>query len=151
MDNSDSFHIIVLVLSAIIALLLLYYLFSSREHSDEENKQRKGKTGQDRTIEKNTDRSVGKPCPLCGELLMRGERVHSVIYPGKSDKLMEIFGCPYCEKPSAPNKRKCPVCGNQMEDGNVLIARVFDKPGKTHVHVLGCSTCYSGRTRIRKQ
>jgi hypothetical protein len=37
------------------------------------------------------------------------------------------------------------VCGAVLEDGEVLIARLFDKPGRSHVHVLGCSQCRGPR------
>jgi hypothetical protein len=35
----------------------------------------------------------------------------------------------------------CPVCGNHLTNDEMLIARLFDKPGRSHVHVLGCSKC----------
>jgi len=144
--TTDSLHIIVLILSILIAMFLLYFLLSSKKHKEHGSEEKPGPEAEKRR---------GKPCPLCGELLSAGERVHSVIYPGKPDKLMEIFGCPHCEtepqaRKAGPNKRKCPVCKQTMAADSVLIARVFDKPGKTHVHVLGCSDCYSGRTRIIK-
>ena len=84
-----------------------------------------------------------RTCPLCGETLGPGENVKSVLYPatqGASDRMMEIHGCPHCY-PSG-NPRRCPVCKNEMKTDSVCIARCFQKPGKTHVHVLGCSQCY---------
>lgn len=133
--TTDSPYIIVLSLLVLIALLLFIYLFSSRKQAENRRK----KVPQ-------TDEKAGKHCPLCGELLTNGERIHSVIYPGEPDKLMEIYGCPHCE--SKPGKRKCPVCKKTMAADSILIARVFEKPGKTHVHVLGCSSCYSGRSKV---
>jgi hypothetical protein len=28
-----------------------------------------------------------------------------------------------------------------LQDDEILVARLFDKPGRSHVHVLGCSQC----------
>jgi hypothetical protein len=138
--TSDNLQIIVLILSIFIALALLYFLFSSNKLSGRNSVKQKAPPSETKT---------GRPCPLCGELLTNGEKVHSVIYPGKPDKLMEIYGCPHCK--STSDKRRCPVCKKIMDADYVLIARVFEKPGKTHVHVLGCSGCYSGRSRPPKE
>jgi len=62
---------------------------------------------------------------------------------------MQIYGCPFCytgHKQAYLAKgrfqpRYCPVCRKNLKDGVPLYARVFDKPGKTHVHVLGCPLC----------
>ena len=141
MNDINSLHIMVLILSALIIIMLLMYLFRSRSAGAVTTK--KG--------EKLPVQGPTKPCPLCREPLKPGERVHSVLYPGKPDSLMEIYGCPYCEKETSKNKRICPVCKEEMAADAVVIARVFEKPGKKHVHVLGCSRCYSGRTNIRKK
>jgi len=142
MNDVNGLHIAVLIVSGLIILLILYYLLRSKpEHAGSSKRRKSGK---------NEPEESTKPCPLCGEPLKRGQTVHSVLYPGKPDSLMEIYGCPFCEKPGSKNKRTCPVCKKEMADDSILIARVFEKPGKKHVHVLGCSGCYSGRTGISK-
>jgi len=101
---------------------------------------------------------VLKPCPLCGTMLRRGERVHSVVFSGGAklagpttptdttatrppDYLTHIFGCPYCHPANVESPRRCPVCTKIVPDDGYIIARMFDKPGKKHVHVLGCTEC----------
>jgi RNase P subunit RPR2 len=82
-----------------------------------------------------------RTCPVCSIRLLPGERVKSWAFPAgrTSDRLMNIAGCPYCLRGDRP--RICPVCGAVLGDGENLIARLFDKPGRSHVHVLGCSQC----------
>ena len=87
-------------------------------------------------------------CPLCGKELHRGERVHSVVYTQGEDRLMNIYGCPWCYKahPAGHRKpsrdRRCPSCGRPLKEGSFALARVFERPGrKVHVHVLGCPVC----------
>ncbi len=93
----------------------------------------------------------GKPCPLCSWKLQPRERVHSIIYRGKSDTIMHIFGCPFCykEHPKAKYQknliRQCPACNKQLKDSEYVIARLFEKPEKNHVHVLGCYRCRGKR------
>lgn len=86
--------------------------------------------------------SLGLPCPLCGTHLAKGQRVHSVQYESKlPEKDMEIWGCPHCYTTSKA-LRRCPVCHDPVPQGEAIMARVFQRPGKrTHVHVLGCSSC----------
>lgn len=84
-----------------------------------------------------------RTCPLCGEKLGSDEKVKSVLYPaakGAPDRMMEIYGCPHCYPEGTP--RRCPVCKKELKPDSVVIARCFQKPGKTHVHVLGCTDCY---------
>jgi hypothetical protein len=80
-------------------------------------------------------------CPVCSALLFKGERVHSSVYPPGPDKtrLMYIDGCVYCLE--GKRVRQCPVCGAILGHGEILIARMFDKPGRSNVHGLGCSRC----------
>jgi hypothetical protein len=87
-----------------------------------------------------------KTCPVCSARLERGERVKSSAFPamGGTDRLMYIAGCPYCL--SGQRERHCPVCGATLKLDQVLIARLFDKPTRSHVHVLGCSQCRGQRT-----
>lgn len=143
MNDFSALHFMVLLVSGIILFGLLYFLFKQSGSANRYSRVQNSENGD------NSEKT--KPCPLCGTPLKPGEKVHSVMYPGKPDSLMEIFGCPYCEKPDSRQTRICPVCKKEMEAESVLIARVFSKPGKTHVHVLGCSQCYSGATKIRKK
>jgi len=101
---------------------------------------------------------VLRPCPLCGTMLRRGETVHSVVFSGgkavgssggsdtrPADYLTHIFGCPYCYPANTQHRRECPVCRKTVPDDGYVIARMFDKPGKKHVHVLGCTVCRERR------
>jgi hypothetical protein len=91
-------------------------------------------------------RGEGRPgapqtCPVCSALLSPGELVKSVAFPsftGK-DRLMYISGCTYCL--NGERLRSCPVCGRQLRDDEILVARMFDRPRRSHVHVIGCSHC----------
>ncbi|MDR2020767.1 MAG: DUF3185 family protein [Treponema sp.] len=87
-----------------------------------------------------------RTCPVCSARLERGERVKSSAFPamGKADRLMHITGCPYCLEGERP--RTCPVCGTSLKPKEFLIARMFEKPGRSHVHVLGCSRCRGPRS-----
>lgn len=96
---------------------------------------------------------VLKPCPLCNTMLRRGETVHSVVFSGGDaassrqddgrprDYLAHIFGCPYCYPANAEHVRRCPVCRKDLSADGFVVARMFDKPGRKHVHVLGCGRC----------
>ncbi|MDR1177967.1 MAG: hypothetical protein LBK64_03995 [Spirochaetaceae bacterium] len=82
-----------------------------------------------------------RTCPVCSAILARGERVKSTAYPsmGGVDRLMYISGCAYCLE--GDRVRSCPVCGAILKAGDILVARMYDKPGRSHVHVIGCSQC----------
>ncbi|WP_053228016.1 hypothetical protein [Spirochaeta cellobiosiphila] len=92
-----------------------------------------------------------RTCPLCGSVLQSGWRVHSTVYReiDSTDQMMHIYGCPFCypnHKQSHLAKgqwqdRYCPVCKEKLKSGIPVYARVFNKPHKTHVHVLGCPKC----------
>ena len=103
-----------------------------------------------------------KPCPLCGFMLRKGETVHSIVYSGDGrtaaaperapttparrtnqprDYLAHLFGCPYCYPANAEHPRHCPVCHKTLPPDGYVVARMFDKPGRKHVHVLGCGNC----------
>ncbi|MDC7226457.1 MAG: hypothetical protein PQJ61_06805 [Spirochaetales bacterium] len=146
MNDINGLHIAVLIISGLIVLLILYYLLR--------NKPEQNASGR-RKYDSKPAEPPTKPCPLCRAALKPGETVHSVLYPGKPDSLMEIYGCPYCEPGKSSgtvrNKRICPVCKKELSDNGLVIARVFEKPGKKHVHVLGCTDCYSGRTNVKRK
>ena len=93
-------------------------------------------------------RKTGTPgdpqiCPVCSAKLMEGELVSSAAFPslnGGKDRFMHIKGCLYCLR--GDRDRVCPVCGIILKGKEILIARLFERPGrKSHVHVLGCSRC----------
>lgn len=94
---------------------------------------------------------TGKPCPICQWPLQKNERVHSVIYRTEGDSIMHIYGCPYCYQDHPKSKfqhesiRSCPACKKPIKKGEFIIARLFEKPGKNHVHVLGCYRCRGKR------
>jgi hypothetical protein len=92
------------------------------------------------------DKNVGiRNCPVCGELLSPGMLVKSsVVKSTAAEKLMKIYGCPYCWPENSRYGRICPVCRKIVPRGGYLIARYFDKPTHKHVHVLGCSGCRRG-------
>jgi len=85
----------------------------------------------------------GEPrtCPVCCSKLDRGDRVKSSAFPslGGYDRLMHISGCIYCME--GDRRRVCPVCSAILREEEFLVARLFDKPVRSHVHVLGCSRC----------
>jgi hypothetical protein len=93
---------------------------------------------------------VLKPCPICGTMLRRGETVHSVVYSGGGKKpepgrpveyITHIFGCPYCYPVNEKVERTCPVCRRPVPEDGYVVARMFEKPGRNHVHVIGCTRC----------
>jgi hypothetical protein len=84
-------------------------------------------------------------CPVCAARLPRGMLVRSAAFPSQNgrDRLMHIIGCPFCLE-GAPEQRRprvCPVCHKPLGDTEHLFARVFERPQKSHVHVLGCINC----------
>lgn len=119
------------------------------------------RAGRSTALEGNTV-EVLRPCPLCQTMLRRGERVHTVVYSGPParqgvarrgevrDAITHMFGCPYC-KPGAPsaaaNARLCPVCRATLPEDAYVVARMFEREGRKHIHVLGCTECRSGARR----
>jgi len=135
--------IFILVLSTLAVLLWNW------KNSDE-RKNRERNRHPDEDFDSVSD---GKDCPLCGEHLPRGDRVHSVLFPGKEFGLMRIYGCRHCweghalaDSRAPGNSRRCPSCGADIPDGGYVMAQVYNKPyRKTHVHVYGCTVCKPGR------
>ena len=82
-----------------------------------------------------------RTCPVCSAKLEVGEMVKSVAFPslGGYDRLMYISGCVYCLE--GDRTRSCPVCNTILLEDEFLVARLFDKPYRSHVHVIGCSHC----------
>jgi hypothetical protein len=128
-----------------MGILLLWFGYSLFS-----NLARQGSFGVDKKRKKTAADSVpGAPrtCPVCSIRLERGERVKSSAFPsmGGADRLMHISGCSYCL--SGSRVRSCPVCSIILASEDVLIARMFEKPGRTHVHVLGCTCCRGPRSQ----
>lgn len=94
-------------------------------------------------LEKPTAPREGKihPCPICGTLLKSHEKVHSVVYPGENDRLVEVFGCPYCYPANDDYPRTCPVCKEIIPPDGFLIGRMFYSGEKPHMHINGCTRC----------
>ena len=82
-------------------------------------------------------------CPVCSAKLEPGEMVSSAAFPslnGGQDRFMHIRGCIYCL--FGDRDRVCPVCGTILEGNEILISRLYERPGRrAHVHVIGCSHC----------
>jgi len=81
-------------------------------------------------------------CPVCSTKLNKGYLVKSMAFPsltGGKDRLMHIRGCVHCL--NGDLSRVCPVCGASLGQNDILIARMFERPGRNHVHVIGCSKC----------
>lgn len=110
----------------------------------------------------NNGLEVLRPCPLCRTMLRRGERVHTVVYSGAPprqgvarrgevrDAITHMFGCPYCKPGSSSataNARICPVCRATLPKEAYVVARMFEREGRKHIHVLGCTECRSGARR----
>jgi predicted nucleic acid-binding Zn ribbon protein len=100
-------------------------------------------------------KNVGVPgmprtCPVCSAKLENGERVKSAAFPsmGGADRFMHISGCLYCLE--GGRSRVCPVCGIALREDEFLIARLFEKPGRSHVHVLGCTRCKLRRLQHKR-
>jgi len=133
-----------LILATLGAFLLwfgysLFFGFGSMDHSSKKRTHpaKQGIPGAPRT------------CPVCSILLEHGERVRSSAFPsmdGGKDRLMHVLGCPYCLDSAEKRTRTCPVCGKTLAVSEYLIARMFEKPGRSHVHVLGCSRCRGPRS-----
>jgi len=90
-----------------------------------------------------------RTCPLCGHVLLKGQRVKSLLFRGGTEaggvkeQVAHLLGCPFCYPPNREHKRVCPVCGSVLPPEGYLIARFFTRKGKKrkHVHVLGCTEC----------
>ena len=156
----------VLILMAVVVGVLIYTLI------------RLGKSDYtylaDRMADRTRDRfEVLKPCPLCSTMLRRGETVHSVVFSGPArtesvqpgtatvprrtgsrrtpeESMAHIFGCPYCYPPDDEHPRYCPVCERKLGPEDYVIARMFNRAPRSHVHVLGCTQCRGPGSRARR-
>ena len=86
-------------------------------------------------------------CPVCSAKLDQGQLVSSAAFPslnGGKDRFLHIRGCIYCL--FGDRDRVCPVCGIILEGNEILISRLYERPGRrAHVHVIGCSHCKGPR------
>ncbi|TVQ25028.1 MAG: hypothetical protein EA382_07650 [Spirochaetaceae bacterium] len=161
-------EIFVLVLMAVVVGLLIYTIvrLGRDDYTLLANRMA------DRTRER---LQVLRPCPLCGSMLRRGETVHTVVFSGgprapgpsgggnasaahpstapaagggrQQDAITHMFGCRYCYPADDSHPRICPVCNRTLSADGYVIARLFQKPGKKHVHVLGCTECRKANSR----
>jgi hypothetical protein len=133
-----------ILLFLIIASALLWFGYTlffrfarldkqSRQASLEQDGESEGRPGDPQT------------CPVCTARLPPGRLVKSAVYPSLNgrDRIMHIMGCPYCMEGGVENRRRrvCPVCHRPVAGSEYLFARVFERPGKSHVHILGCLKC----------
>jgi hypothetical protein len=132
--------IVVLIITGSVVVILLILLLMIERHGD----RRRGRSLPAPTTTTETGKTT--KCPLCGSDLTGNKRVKSVLFPGKPDSMMEINGCPYCFPVNSEIVRLCPVCKKEVPRDGHVIARVFIKPNKKHVHVLGCTGCYRRKT-----
>jgi len=112
----------------------------------------KGRKGRFR-YDKERQKTGSKTCPICGSVLKKGEKIHSIVFTGKKtsiknvggigsgDKVIHIYGCPYCYPIETGVKRICPVCKKEIPDSGYLIGRIWNRKGKIHLHILGCTQC----------
>jgi len=98
-----------------------------------------------KTLKPAGESTPGEPqtCPVCSAKLRSGELVSSSAFPslnGGKDRFMHIKGCIYCLR--GDRNRVCPVCGTILKGNEILISRLFERPGnRSHVHVIGCTRC----------
>lgn len=129
----SSFYVIFLVFVGILLLVLAYGMFSPsyKKAGQKKPSRQRGKIG---------DSGV---CPVCGTQLVNGAQIKSALFPGKTDRICHIFGCPYCHPFTEESiQRTCPVCHKKVPQEEYLFARLFERPNqKRHVHILGCKNC----------
>jgi hypothetical protein len=127
-----------------IVLIWLFYSFIYRPFAArrEYSNPRFEKDGQGILREK----GVGnRSCPVCQMKLATGMQVKSKLFAQQGrDRLMHVFGCPYCWPDNTEHQRRCPVCHQVIPRNGYLISRYFEDASHKHVHVLGCSGCRRG-------
>ena len=122
----------------IIAVALLWFGYTLLMGKLQGNR---GKTS-NRRLRKISIPGEPQTCPVCSTKLDEGEVVRSLAFPsltGGKDRFMHIKGCIYCL--NGEFDRICPVCGHTLRDIEVLVCRLFERPHRSHVHVLGCTYC----------
>jgi hypothetical protein len=142
-----------LLIFSVIGVILIWFGYSLFFHfrRNSGNSEKSGRSRENDTYSRACGKDgswveSGRPgnprvCPVCSAKLDIEERVKSSAFPGLpgQGRMMHIWGCAYCM--DGGRKRVCPVCGAAIGVDQVLVARMFEKPGRSHVHVLGCSRC----------
>lgn len=130
-----------LLLFTIIGTLLLWFGYSlfSGHYGNISSK----KTNLKKLPLKESVAGAPRTCPICSVRFEYGEKVKSSVFPtmNGSDRIMYISGCPWCLAPDSNRERRCPVCNAKLSKEMVLVARMYNRPGRSHVHVTGCSIC----------
>jgi len=138
-------HLLETSILVFIGLILLWFAYSIFTRLG----RRASAEGESRSAVETPRQGNPKTCPVCRTYLQHGERIKSAAFPetGTHERLMHIFGCPFCygDDPVAP--RRCPVCGATLRPQDFLVARLFSRTGRSHVHVLGCTRCRERRNR----
>jgi len=117
-----------------IGVFLLFLLVSSYVRTEKKKETEKPPQKGSRT------------CPICGSILLAGERVKSFVYPGTTDRVTHIFGCPHCYPFNPLIDRICPVCKEKIPASGYVLGRLFERPyRKSHLHVTGCTSCRKPR------
>jgi uncharacterized protein with PIN domain len=154
-------HTIVLGILVLIIAYLLYTIVRLRKADYSQLANRMAKKSRESL-------DVLKPCPLCNTMLHRGERIHTVVFSGDGgsrrkeeirpgqragdddrmqDAIAHMYGCPHCYGPRSEAQRRCPVCNDVLQDDDYVVARLFIRKGRKHLHVLGCTRCRAGSRR----
>ncbi len=155
-------HTIVLIVLIFIIAYLVYTIVRLRKGDYSQLANRMAKKSRE-SLE------VLKPCPLCNTMLHRGERIRTVMFSGDGrtkreeelrpgqrasrtghveDAITHMYGCPHCHGPNAHARRRCPVCQEVLENDDYVLARLFVRQGRKHLHVLGCTRCRTGSRRL---
>jgi len=138
---------IIVALLSLIFLLNLFLMYGSNKKNISNNKD---------LMAVKPDKRI--PCPLCGNKLNPGEKLHSELVRKKGEKTtgtLYIYGCPHCYPRSLPEKKsapkKCPVCHRKMEKNDYATGYYRELPeGRKRAHVTGCVKCRTGRTSNRQ-
>ncbi len=140
-------QIVLLTFTGIFLLWFGYTLFT-RFGSARRPRRASGEAGDTATARPEGLPGAPRTCPLCSVRLVHGERVRSAAFPSMDGKerMMHVMGCPYCLDTRNARRRACPVCGAALGNDDYLIARMFERPGRSHVHVLGCTRCRGPRS-----
>ncbi|HOX91903.1 MAG TPA: hypothetical protein PLC54_03210, partial [Spirochaetales bacterium] len=103
-----AFAVFLAGIGAALLWLIWFFLFRPWAQRQERERPRFIKDGQG--VER--EQGVGaRICPACGQRLAVGMSIKSRLYPSKTpERIMHIFGCPYCWPENGEHKRACPVC-----------------------------------------
>lgn len=141
------------MLGVFIAYLVVSLMVGRPLFVLEKSPRRRGASGKGRSKNKTgptrTDPEKLRSCPVCGDLLVSGEKLKSVVFQGGTrcgelvEKMCRIYGCPHCYPVNKERPRICPVCKKIVPTDGYLEARMFERANRIrkHVHVLGCTGC----------